>query len=123
MNAQYITALPTQDLLERLTKYLARYQSDFYTSTFEPAGLERNLAIVRELQTRLKRLSDYPELTTFFYGEARHQPDLLINAKMKIESLAQAREFLAFGLSLLESLPHDADSEIIKSYIISGIAA
>ncbi len=123
MNAQYITALPAQDLLDRLTKYLVRYQQDFYTSTFEPAGQIRNLAIVRELQTRLKRLSDYPELTTFFYGEARQQPELLVNAKMKIESLTQAKEFLSFGLSLLESLPNDADSEAIKVYMISGIAA
>ena len=123
MNAQYITALSAQDLLERLAKYLARYQQDFHTTIFEPAGQARNLAIVRELQTRLKRLSDYPELTTFFYGEARQQTDLLVNAKMKIESLAQAREFLAFGLSLLESLPLDADGESVKAYMIEGIAA
>ena len=43
-------------------------------------------------------------LTTFLYGEAALRPELLINPKMKIETIEQAREFLQFGLGILESL-------------------
>jgi glutamyl/glutaminyl-tRNA synthetase len=104
MNTQYITALSNAELLARLTTYLEQYYLDFYASVFVPAGPVKNLAIVSELRTRLKRLSEYPELTGFLYGEAALRPELLVNAKMKIETPEQARAFLVFGLKILESL-------------------
>jgi glutamyl-tRNA synthetase len=126
MNAQYITALSNTELFTRLTAYLEQYHSDFYTSVFVPAGSAKNLAIVSELRTRLKRLSEYPELTGFLYGSAALRPELLVNAKMKIETPEQAKVFLEFGLGVLESLRTKGDlpdSETTKTTVMAMIAA
>ena len=56
MNAQYITRLSNDELLIRLSRYLEQYHLDFYTRVFIPAGSTKNLTIVSELRTRLKRL-------------------------------------------------------------------
>jgi glutamyl/glutaminyl-tRNA synthetase len=126
MNAQYITRLTNEGLLARLSSYLEKYHGDFYTRVFVPAGSVKNLTIVSELRTRLKRLSEYPELTGFLYGDAALRPELLVNPKMKIETPEQAREFLQFGLGVLESLRTQGDlqdPESTKAVVMEMIAA
>ncbi len=123
MNAQYISRLETADLCTRLTIYLETYLPDFYRDTFSRASSELNYRIIHELKTRLKRLDEYPSLTQFFYGEPDLRQDLLINPKMKVESLEDARTGLEFARSFLQNISGEVtDFDAFKAEFLAQIA-
>jgi hypothetical protein len=77
-------------LYEKLEKYLETYENDFYINNFLKSDKKYNLAIIKELKTRLITLKEFKELTTFFYNDFEINEKikkLLINPKMKIENL------------------------------------
>jgi hypothetical protein len=77
-------------LYEKLEKYLETYDNDFYINNFLKSDKRYNLAIIKELKTRLITLKEFKELTTFFYNDFEINEKikkLLINPKMKIENL------------------------------------
>lgn len=121
MNGEYIKRLSLEELHTRLANYLEKYAPDFYHSIFSQAEYVFNTRILRELQTRMKRFDEYIELTKFLYADCGVRTDLLINPKMKIESLSDARESLMLGRSVIESFEHLDDMEAIKSVMILRI--
>jgi hypothetical protein len=77
-------------LYEKIEKYLETYENDFYINNFLKSDKKYNLAIIKELKTRLITLKEFKELTTFFYNDFEINEKikkLLINPKMKIENL------------------------------------
>jgi nondiscriminating glutamyl-tRNA synthetase len=123
MNSQHLMRLPDEEVLSRLGAYLQEYRPEFYVQHFSKASSETNLNIVRELKTRLKRFDEFPDLTKFLYGDAAVRPDLLCNAKMKIETLEQAKTALQFALSVLEKYSEISDFEAFKADFLASIAA
>lgn len=122
MNGEYIKRMEIGELHTRLAKYLEEYEEDFYRNTFSQKDYEYNTRIIRELQTRMKKFDEYIGLTTSLYGEAKVRKDLLVNAKMKIESEAEALESLAFALPLLESGDYTS-LDALKAPILEAIAS
>ncbi len=120
MNGEYIKRMEIGELHTRLAKYLEEYEEDFYRNTFSQKDYEYNTRIIRELQTRMKKFDEYIGLTTSLYGEAKIRKDLLVNAKMKIESEAEALESLAFALPLLESANYTS-LDALKAPILEAI--
>ncbi len=80
------------------------------------------MKILGELQTRMKRLSDFRELTSFFFEELGEiDLDLMVNPKMKIERLADAKISLELALELLQGDIDTRSIEKIKEVFIAAI--
>ncbi len=89
MNGEYVKRMEISELHSRIAKYLEEYERDFYREIYSQRDYEYNTKIICELQTRMKRMDEYIDLTKSLYGEASIRPDLLVNAKMKIETEAE----------------------------------
>jgi len=122
-NSRYIINYDTGILYNKLITYLQRYDKDFL-EVLKANDETYNKKILSELKTRLRKLSEYRELTSFFYTDAiKMRTDLLVNPKMKIESLADAKQFLEFALSVIQEKDIDFDdAEHIKNTFIEAIS-
>lgn len=87
MNGEYIKRMELSELHTRLAQYLEVYEVDFYRDIFSQRDYSYNTRIIAELQTRMKRLEEYVSLTTCLYGNSMIRTDLMVNPKMKIESV------------------------------------
>jgi nondiscriminating glutamyl-tRNA synthetase len=120
-NSQYIMSYSPETLWTKLQTYLSRYDREFLEK-ISAFSEEYTLKIVAELQTRLKKLSDFRELTEFFYQDiGQIDLDILVNQKMKLESVADAKKSLKLAAEILDELPMNADPETIKATFIEGI--
>lgn len=104
VNAQYIKQLDTWVLFESLSVYLEKYENNFFQNTFLKFDRAYNFAITKELQSRLQTLSEYIELTGFFYNNFEINDavvSLLMNEKMKIDSLDIVKKWLKLALETI----------------------
>ncbi len=69
----------------------------------------------------MKRFEEYVSLTTCLYGDAQMRPELIVNPKMKIETIEQGIEALVFVLPLLESADYTS-LDTLKDTFITAIA-
>ena len=120
MNGEYVKRMEISELHSRIAKYLEEYERDFYREIYSQRDYECNTKIICELQTRMKRMDEYIDLTKSLYGEASIRPDLLVNAKMKIETEAEWLDALRFVLPLLESADYSS-LENLKTSILEAI--
>ena len=120
MNGEYVKRMEISELHSRIAKYLEEYEWDFYREIYSQRDYEYNTKIIRELQTRMKRMDEYIDLTKSLYGEASIRLDLLVNAKMKIETEAEWLDALRFVLPLLESADYSS-LENLKTSILEAI--
>jgi len=104
MNAKYIQKTEINELYTKLVAYLKEYENDFYADVFERHSREYNLAILKELQTRLTKFDEFSWLTWFFYKEAKLRPDLLLNEKMWITTLDISKNSLKLALDILNEI-------------------
>jgi nondiscriminating glutamyl-tRNA synthetase len=68
----------------------------------------------------MKRFDEFIALTTCLYGDSRVNQDLLMNPKMKIETLEQGMDALRFVLPLIESTDYNS-LDTLKNPIIEAI--
>jgi glutamyl/glutaminyl-tRNA synthetase len=122
MNGEYIKRMEIGILHTKLASHLEKYEPDFYENTFSKQEYLFNTRIITELQGRMKRFDEYIELTTCLYGDAKIRTDLLVNPKMKIESIDEAMCSLKLALPILESADFTS-LETLKAPFISAIAA
>lgn len=126
VNASWIKNMDLNALYELLSKYLEKYDSEFYQNTFLKASKEYNLSIIQELKTRLVILKDYKELTTFFYNDFAVNDEmktLLVNPKMKIEDISQAKSWLELALDTLKNATWEWTSmDEIKNLFVEKIS-
>lgn len=122
MNGEYIKKLPLPEFHERLAKHLETYETEFYESIFAKQDYSFNTKIISELQGRMKRFDEFVELTHFFYQDAEIRTDLLINPKMKIETLDFARESLELAKEVLEKRCDFSSLAGIKDPLLESIA-
>jgi len=101
---------------------LNRYDKVFLEKISE-FPVEYNCKILAELQTRLKKLSDYKELTHFLYNDIKSiEIDMYLNPKMKIESVVDVKKALKVSLDVLNNTDIDLESpESIKETFIMKI--
>lgn len=124
-NGQYISSYETQTLWNKLKTYLSRYDEALLQHIWEFPE-EYIFKILDELKTRMKRLSDFKELTTFFFsGEIKELDlELIVNKKMKLESVSDVKKALTVALNVLSSDTLDIqDPENIKNTFIEEIKA
>ncbi len=121
-NSQYIMSYETETLLNKIKTYLKRYDQE-YLDKIQDFPEEFHYKILRELKTRLKKMADFKELTAYFYEDlAELDIELIVNKKMKIESLADVKDSLWFALKLLESDKLDTENqESIKELFLEEI--
>ncbi len=104
--------MPVDELTKTLADYLKQYNPEFYENTFIAHDEAFNRAVIAEVQKRCETLADFPALSECFYQEPEVDTALLLSEKMGVSDLAQAREALEFGLSIITSfLKEDGNSE------------
>lgn len=80
------------------------------------------MKILSELQTRMKRLSDFRPLTEFFFAEVKDlDTELIVNPKMKVETLADAKKSLEVALEILKKDFDISSMDAIKEIFIEEI--
>lgn len=122
-NAKYIASYELETLWNKLKIYLGRYDAEFLEkiSEFDESYI---MKILEELQTRMKRLSDFRELTEFFFEDlADLDTELIVNAKMKVDTLADAKTSLEVALWILQKDFNDTNMQEIKDVFIEEIKA
>lgn len=102
MNGEYIRMMDTGELHIRLSDYLRRYFPDFYT-LYSEKDFAYNEKIIQEVQVRMKRLSEFPELALPFYTRQEYNVSLFLNPKMKVETLHDVRTALELASLTLEN--------------------
>ena len=120
MNGEYIRALDTERLHVRISEYLKIYHPDFYT-LYASRDFVYNARVIAEIQPRMKRLSEFPELVRPFYILDAWEEALLLNPKMKVDTFDQAKHSLLFAENILEQAHFDS-LEWIKNPLLAAIA-
>jgi hypothetical protein len=120
MNGEYIKRMDIGILHSKLTEYLEKYEDTFYKEIFSQKEYTFNEKIIRELQTRMKRFDEYIDLTKSLYGTSQVRKDLLVNAKMKIESESEALDSIRWVRSYIEDADYGS-LEALKAPILEAI--
>ena len=121
MNWEYIKRMEIGELHARVAKYLEEYEPDFYKTVFSPRDYKYNTRIIAELQNRMKRFEEFIPLTSCLYGDVWVRNDLMVNVKMKIETVEQWVDALRFILPLLISADYTS-LDTLKVNILGAIA-
>ena len=123
-NSHYIKNTPIDDLYNKLLTYLRRYNSECAEkiANFDESY---NKKILSELSTKMKKFSEFEELTTFFYtDDISVDTEILINPKMKVPDMDAAKASLQVSLDILTKQGSDYDSvDAVKQDFIEGIKA
>ena len=123
-NTKYMTSMDTETLYNKLMTYLRRYDNEF-KEFLESQDKDYVMTILTELKTRLRKLSEFKELTDFFFETPTDtQTELLINPKMKIPDLETVKKWLELSKAILEKQKWDFESiDQIKEIFIAEIKA
>lgn len=121
-NSEYIKNYNNEVLYNKIQTYLSRYDVDF-AEVLQSQDQDYVLKIIDELKTRMKTLHQFKGLTTFFFEDVRDlDTELIVNPKMKVVSLADAKESLKIWLEILELDTLDINNpESIKDVFIEEI--
>lgn len=102
-NAQYIKNMQIQTLWNKVQTYLSRYDSE-YLDIISQFPENFVLKILGELQTRMKIFNEFRPLTEYFFHDVSDlNPELIVNPKMKVATLAEAKKSLEVALELLHN--------------------
>lgn len=121
MNGEYIKRMEIGELHSRLAKYLEEYEGEFYRTTYSQKDYEFNTRIIRELQTRMRRFEEFRELTKFIYGDIQIRGELMVNPKMKIETIEEGKDALRFIMPYIYSGDYTS-LDSLKAPILAAIA-
>lgn len=123
-NAHYIKNTPIDDLYNKLLTYLRRYKPEVAekVSNFDD---DYNKKILSELSTKMKKFSEFEELTTFFYNDdILVDTEILLNPKMKVPDLESAKASLQVTLDILNKRNTEYESvDEVKQEFIEAIKA
>ena len=111
LNGEYVRAMSPEELLARIL------EGPFTGHAGEPA--EKLLAITKLVQERLKKLSQFDELTGFFFGAEPYEAALLVPKK---RDAAFARDVLCACAELLQGMG-GARSEQLESALRAACEA
>jgi nondiscriminating glutamyl-tRNA synthetase len=120
MNGEYIKRMELGELHSRLAKYLEEHEATFYKDVFSQKNYDFNAKIIKELQTRMRRFDEFISLTQFMYHDAQFRPELMMNPKMKIETIKEWQSALEFVLPFIENGDFST-IDSLKTPILSAI--
>ncbi|NCO31519.1 hypothetical protein GW891_01555 [bacterium] len=67
--------------------YLEKYDTSFL-NVISKFPLDYNLKVLNELKTKIRKFNEFKDNSIFFYNDSKiPSKDLLINTKMKIDSI------------------------------------
>lgn len=118
---KYIAKMLPQELFSKLTLYFSRYDKETL-EIIEKNDSEYNLKILSEIQGRMKKYSEFKELSHFFYTDLQQiNTDYCLNEKMWIQNFDIVKKALHISLTLLESIKDNQVSlEILKERFIEA---
>lgn len=121
-NSHYLKTLEIDYIYDKLKIYLSKYDKDFYNKILE-SDEDFNKKILNELKTRIKHFSEYKEYTNFLYNESKiPKEDLIVNQKMKIDSIELAKKWLELTLKILIEQKDDFETvDQVKQKFIEKI--
>lgn len=120
-NAYYLKNLDINLIYDKFILYLKRYDNDFLDYIL-PFWREFNIKILNELRTKIKKFDEYKQLTKFFYTEPNTvSKELLLNEKMKINSIYDVKKSLELTLDIIESNPDFKNIDDLKNIFIEKI--
>lgn len=114
-NQHYIRALDIDTLRSKLDPFFQ--EVNLQLENFDKDFVNR---VLMELQSRLKYLSEAPELSTFFFHDVSCDPEIILNPKMKVDEDIAVRA-LDESIKLIESL-EDFSEDNIKDSFLAKIA-
>jgi nondiscriminating glutamyl-tRNA synthetase len=121
MNGEYIKRLSIWELHAKVAKHLEEYEEEFYKNIFSQKNYDYNNRIILELQTRMKRFDEFISLTSCLYWDSHVRTDLLVNPKMKIETIEDAMDSLNLALRILDTADYSS-LDALKAAFIPAIA-
>lgn len=125
VSSQVIKNKNIDDLYILLSDYLKEYKNDFYETKFLKFNENYNKNILKQLQLKLKKFWDFIDETTYFYNDfeiGKEILNLLLNKKMKIDSIDIAKKWLEIALDILQNKKTDYQSiDEVKEDFISQI--
>lgn len=125
VNSHTLSTWPPQKLYEAIASYLKEYNTDFYEHIFQTQNPDYNMAIITELQKRFVTFDEYEAITRFFYHDfeiTQEIKEMLINPKMKIDSLDFVKKSLQLALDILRAnISHFTSLDTIKEVFLETI--
>ena len=118
-NAEYIKSYELETLWNKIKTYLSRYDNEYLKKISEYPE-DFILKILWELQTRMRTFNEFKTLTEYFFEDiADLSPDLIVNPKMKVTSISEAKISLEVALELLsdETINLNNPEEIKQAFI------
>lgn len=121
-NSHYLKTADVNSTYNKLLTYLSRYDSEFW-ELIKTFSEEFNIKILSELKWRIKKFDEYKEVTTCFYNESKTpELELIINPKMKLETLDDVLKSLEVTKDILENSDIDTENpDNIKEIFIEKI--
>ena len=102
-NSHYLKTEDINKLYDKLCIYLKNYDEDFYNKICE-FDLEFNLKVFYELRSKIKKFDEFKDASSFIYWNANNPAkELLLNEKMKIDSLEMVKKWLKIALDIVNN--------------------
>ncbi|MDD2907374.1 MAG: glutamate--tRNA ligase [Candidatus Gracilibacteria bacterium] len=122
VNSSVIKNMDTDLLYDKLISYLEKYDNE-YLNIISKFPLEYNKKIVNELKTKIRKFNEFKENSFFFYEDSKlPNEELLVNTKMKIDSIDVVKKALEISLDLLISKGVDFQSiDEVKTAFVEKI--
>lgn len=122
-SSKYIAWYTSEALFDKLITYLKRYDTEFQSKVLS-FDISYNLKILSEIKGRMKKYSEFKELSSLFYDEKVCDTHLFISEKMQINTLEDAKKSLSIALDILKSKNWDFESiESVKQVFIQEITS
>lgn len=121
---KYIANMETSRLYTLIKEYLKKYDNEYFKVILNNDNYndEYNKAIISELKSRLRKLSDFRTLTGFFYSEAKINTNLCLNPKMKIEDFDTVKKWLEIAKGILTAHANFQSIDEIKNIFVEKIS-
>ncbi|MDD3145364.1 MAG: glutamate--tRNA ligase [Candidatus Gracilibacteria bacterium] len=122
VNSNIIKNIDTNLLYDKLISYFEKYDTDFL-NIISKFTLDYNLKVLNELKTKIRKFNEFKDNSIFFYNDSKiPSKDLLINTKMKIDSIDTVKKGIEISIKLLESTKNDFSSiEEVKEAFVAKI--
>jgi len=121
-NSHYLKTLDTDYLYNKLVTYLSKYDKKLLEQ-IQTFPEEYNKKILNELKTKIKKFDEFKNASKVFYTENINLPskELILNPKMKIESLEQVKSGLKIALEIVNNNSDFSSLESVKNIFIEEI--
>jgi len=121
-NSKYLKEMDINLAYDKFIVYLKRYNKKFLDKILSFPE-EYNKKILNELKSRIKKFSDFEELTNFLYNDSKiPEIDLFLNEKMKIIDIDIVKKALNISLDIFKNITNNLDTiDSIKNIFIEKI--